>query len=402
MPSTARQLDVTPSAPFDTARLDRLMEDAGLDVVIATSKHNVQYLLGGHRAHFFDYMDAIGVSRYLPVFVYPKGAPDKATYIGHRLEAAQRENNPFWVTESQTNSSTSVDAMQKAIAYVRKLGIKPRGIGAELAFTPLDAGTALREAFPDAELKDGLFVLERLRARKSPEELRKLRIASDLVIQCMLAVIAAHGPGTTKRQLIEAMRREEVNRGLTFEYCLVAAGASHNRAASDQKWQPGDVLSLDSGGNYHGYIGDLARMAILGEPDAELEDLLGEIEEIQRTAFKVIRPGAMGKEIYAAGEARMNRSPVRDHMHFLAHGMGLVSHEAPRLTDRGPTPYSDEDAHRPLEPGMVISVETTLQHPRRGFIKLEDTVAVTDTGYEVYGDSARGWNRGGTAALPRA
>ena len=38
------------SAPFDTARLDRLMEEAGVDVLLATSKHNVQYLLGGHRA----------------------------------------------------------------------------------------------------------------------------------------------------------------------------------------------------------------------------------------------------------------------------------------------------------------------------------------------------------------
>ncbi len=46
---------------------------------------------------------------------------------------------------------------------------------------------------------------------------------------------------------------------------------------------------------------------------------------------------------------------------------------------------------------MVVSVETTLQHPKRGFIKLEDTVVVTDTGHEVYGDGARGWNRGGTA-----
>jgi len=36
-------------------------------------------------------------------------------------------------------------------------------------------------------------------------------------------------------------------------------------------------------------------------------------------------------------------------------------------------------------------------HPRRGFIKLEDTVVVTDDGYEVYGNRARGWNRGGTA-----
>ena len=46
---------------------------------------------------------------------------------------------------------------------------------------------------------------------------------------------------------------------------------------------------------------------------------------------------------------------------------------------------------------MVISVETTLQHPKRGFIKLEDTVAVTDTGFEIYGEGARGWNRAGTA-----
>jgi hypothetical protein len=63
--------------PFDHARLDRLMEAAGIDVAIATSKHNVQYLLGGHRANFFDYMDATGVTRYLPVFIYPKGAPKR-------------------------------------------------------------------------------------------------------------------------------------------------------------------------------------------------------------------------------------------------------------------------------------------------------------------------------------
>jgi hypothetical protein len=51
-------------APFDTTRLDRLMDEAGLDVLLATSKHNVQYLLGGHRAFFFESMDAMGLSRY--------------------------------------------------------------------------------------------------------------------------------------------------------------------------------------------------------------------------------------------------------------------------------------------------------------------------------------------------
>ncbi len=44
---------------------------------------------------------------------------------------------------------------------------------------------------------------------------------------------------------------------------------------------------------------------------------------------------------------------------------------------------------------MVISIETTMSHPRRGFIKLEDTVLVTDDGYEALGDTARGWNKAG-------
>jgi Xaa-Pro aminopeptidase len=59
--------------------------------------------------------------------------------------------------------------------------------------------------------------------------------------------------------------------------------------------------------------------------------------------------------------------------------------------------YPPSDAERPLEPGLVLSIETTLEHPRRGFIKLEDTAAVTESGCEIFGERARGWNRGGEA-----
>ncbi len=211
----------------------------------------------------------------------------------------------------------------------------------------------------------------------------------------MLAVIASHGAGATKAELAEALRREETSRGLVFDYCLIAAGSSLNRAPSDQRWEKGDPLSVDSGGNYHGYIGDLARMGIVGEPDAELEDMLAHVETVQQAAFKPIRAGVEGREIYAGADTVLRGWSLHNHVEFLAHGMGLISHEAPRLTNSGPVPYDDYDAGRPLEAGMVISVETTLQHPRRGFIKLEDTVAVTPTGFEIYGNRARGWNRAG-------
>ena len=386
------------AAPFDAARLDRLMEEAGIELLIATSKHNVQYLTGGHRAFFFEYMDAMGLSRYLPVFVYPKGKPDKAAFFGHRLEGFQTQNDPLWVAETQTNSSGSLDVIAKAAAHIRKTGVAAKHIGAEMSFLPVDSGAALRAAFPDSEMIDALFVLERLRSIKSADELAKLRIASEAVIDSMMAVIASHGPGATKRELTEALRREETNRGLTFEYCLITAGTSLNRAPSEQPWGEGDILSLDSGGNFHGYIGDLCRMAIHGEPDGELEDLLGEIETIQRASMKPIKAGVSGAEIYAAADPLVRKSKQHNHMHFLAHGMGLVSHEAPRLTASGPVPYDAYDATRPLESGMVVSVETTLAHPQRGFIKLEDTVVVTDKGFDIYGEGARGWNRGGTAA----
>jgi Xaa-Pro aminopeptidase len=394
-------LDVTERshlAPFDTARLDRLMDESGIDVLVATSKHNVQYLLGGHRAFFFESMDAMGLSRYLPVFIYAKGQPDEAGFFGHRMENFQNEVKPFWVAELNVKNSGSIDVMEKAVDYLRKLAPKAKHIGAELSFVPADSVSVLRKAFPDAEIKDALFVLERLRAIKTPEELEKLKIASDAVIDSMEAVFKNFGPGATKNELTEALRREETTRGLTFDYCLITAGPSLNRAPSDQRWEnKGDVLSLDSGGNYHGYIGDVCRMGVIGEPDAELVDLLAEVETIEQASMKPIRPGALGKEIYAAANVPLQKSKFHNHMEFLAHGMGLVSHEAPRLTNSGPVPYDAYDAERPLETGMVISVETTLKHPQRGFIKLEDTVIVTPTGFEVYGDRIRGWNRAGRA-----
>lgn len=393
MPAATSQL----SLPFDAKRLDALLDDAGIDVLLATSKHNVQYLLGGHRALFFDYMDAVGTSRYLPVLVYAKGQPEKSAYVMHGLETHQQQVTPVWAPEI-LRGATSVDAMEKAVAHVRKIGVKAKRIGVETPFLPLDASNALRAGLPDSEIVNALFPLERLRARKTPAELKILKEASEKVIDSMMAVIESHGPGATKQELADALRREEVNRGLTFEYCLIACGTSHNRAPSSQRWEKGEVMSIDSGGNYRGYIGDLARMAIQGEPDAELEDLLNEIEETQRAAFKAIRPGAIGGEIFVAANDRLKRSKIHNHTEFVAHGMGLVTHEAPRLTATGPVRYDAYDADKPLEVGMVVSVETTLQHPKRGFIKLEDTVVVTDEGHEIFGEGARGWNRGGTRA----
>ena len=382
--------------PFESDQLDRLMDDSGLDVLVVTSKHNVQYLLGGHRAHFFDYMDAIGISRYLPVLLYIKGRPERAAFFGHRLEKQQCELESLWPSCLRADSRGSTDAIELALAHLRPLGLDRARIGVEMPFIPADAFLVLREQAPKAAILDSVFVLERLRARKSAKELELVREASERVEASMLAVIAAHRPGGTKRDLAEALRREETARGLNFEYCLIAAGPNLNRTPSDQPWREGEVLSLDSGGNYRGYIGDLARMAILGEPDGELVKLLASVDTIQQAAMAAVKAGVIGSEIYRAAHAAVSASEHRQDLHFVAHGMGLITHEAPRLTDRATAGYPAHDAELPLEAGMIISIETTLPHRRRGFIKLEDTVAVTQDGSELYGGRARGWNIAGS------
>lgn len=393
---------VPPAAPlpFRVDELDALLEDAGIEVLVANSKHNVQYLLGGHRYHFFAHMDAIGLSRYLPLLVYERGRPDRAAYIANSGEAnaveTRRKEAGFWPGTVLPRASGTRGAMALAIEHLRRIGAGGKRLGIEAAFLPADAAFMLRDAFPTHPLADAQLPLERLRAVKTPGELALLRRASEAVVDAMLAVFAAHGPGTTKRALEAALHREEAARGLTFEYALIAAGASHVRTPSDEAWREGDVLSLDSGANLDGYIGDLCRMGMLGPPDAELMDLLGEVEEVQQAARRPIRAGAPGREIYDAAEPVVARSRHAGRVRFVAHGMGLISHEAPRLTATGPVPYPADDADRPLRAGMVLSVETTLLHPRRGFIKLEDTVAVTQTGCEGFGDGGRGWNRGGT------
>jgi Xaa-Pro aminopeptidase len=384
-----------PAIPFDTAHLDRLMEEAGHDVLVVTSKHNVQYLLGGYRFFFFDAMDAVGVSRYLPVLVYAKGKAEESAYIGNTMEAYERERGRFWMPKVETRSWGTQDAMALAVEEIRRLHPGVRSIGVEMGFLPADAFELLRASLPDAHIGEALFVLERLRAVKSAQELDLLRAASEKVVASMLAVIKAHRPGATRREIVEALRREEVERGLAFEYCLITTGKSHNRAPAEDRWGEGEILSLDSGGNYRGYIGDLCRMAIHGEPDQELVDCLGAVDAIQQAARKPIRAGARGGDIFPPAMALLDRSPHKAYTHFTAHGMGMIAHEAPRLTGKGFVPYPGYDEDRPLAAGMVISIETTMLHPRRGYIKLEDTVAVTETGCEGFGDDGRGWNRGG-------
>ena len=162
-------------------------------------------------------MDAVGVSRYLPALVYRKGKPEQAAYIGCGMESYERELGKFWPANLDLSEIGSKETMQHALDHIKKLG-GVRRVGVESAFLPADGEAVLRQGLSNCDIVDAVFPLERLRARKTPEEIEYLRESSERVVASMLATFAQCKPGMTKLEITETLRREEVNRGLVFDY----------------------------------------------------------------------------------------------------------------------------------------------------------------------------------------
>ena len=381
--------------PFDGAKLDALLDEAAIDLALVTSKHNVQYLLGGYRFFFFECRDAIGLDRYLPVVGYVSGQPETSFYVGAGNEAWQQEIQPLWVAHVSNTSWSAYDSAMTALRMIKQLFIRHETIAVEPAFLPTRALQVLRDALPESRFVDATTILEAVRAVKSTRELALIREASEGIVASMLAAFRQASISMTEQDLVERVRREETNRGLTFEYCLITSGKSLNRAPSLRRLQQGEIISLDSAGHLGGYIGDMARMGVLGTPTSQMYELLEEIASVQAAARMPIRQGEPGASIYTAALEQLEHCPNRERMTFLAHGVGLIPHEAPRLTSTGPIPYPADHRDQGLEAGMVLSIETHMLHPTVGFIKLEDTVVVTETGWEAFADDARNWNIAG-------
>ena len=374
--------------PFDTERLDALLEDAGIDAVVATSRHNVRYLLGSY-SHFHRNFDAMGADRHLPAVGLRRGAPGDAFAIGSPVDRHAHAVRPPWVPTMLDAAQSAQETADLVADGLRARGLANGTVAIEASFAPHRFVTALQEALPGVALVEATGVLESLRAVKRPDELALLREAAAGIVAAMAATVAAAGPGTTKHELVDRLRVEEEARGVAFDYCLITMGTDMNRAPSRQAWHPGDVLSLDSGGEREGYIGDLCRMAVLGELSAQAREVFEQVRAIQDAARVPVRAGCLGREVGEAADERRRASPHADSIDVVAHGMGLVAHEPPRLEPDAPPRRAATHHDRPLEAGMVLSIETTARVEGTGFVKLEDTVVVTEDGWEAYGDDHR-------------
>ena len=101
----------------------------------------------------------------------------------------------------------------------------------------------------------------------------------------------------------------------------------------------------------------------------------------QVTALDAVRPGPLGREIDAIAREIIDAAGHGDHFgHGLGHGVGLVTHEAPRLARTGETA---------LAAGHVVTVEPGVYLPGVGGVRIEDLVVVTESGRDVLSHTSK-------------
>ena len=368
--------------PFDSEKLDRLMEASELMLVLASTRHNVRYLSGGYYYHFHAVSARMGRSQYLSFVGIPRGRIADSFYVARPDERGQIESDGLWIPNIVEAVRGTVTAAEGVMKAMESIGVTSGRIGVELPFLPADAYLALRDRLPHVELVDATPVFDELRAIKSEEELDILREAYERVAESIHVTFKNARSGDTTRQIAKRVELEMAKREVSFLFALVCAGPGFLRAPSSTPWQSGHVLHIDAGGAQRDYVADICRMGAIGAPTKLANDLYEACIEVQAKVRSRIRAGVRCGDIVEEGERASGAYSFSSYARFVVHSVGMVSYEQPTFS-----PFSP----RLLEPGMVLSVETDFLHPEVGHVKIEDAVAVTAAGCEGLGDIGREW-----------
>ncbi|MBQ6538250.1 MAG: aminopeptidase P family protein [Eubacterium sp.] len=182
---------------------------------------------------------------------------------------------------------------------------------------------------------------------------------------------------STEKQIaakLEFYMKDEGAEGLSFETIAASGlnGAMPHAVPQDKLLEEGELLTLDFGCVYNGYCSDMTRTVAVGKVSDELQKIYNIVKKAQETALKKIHAGITGAEADKLARDVIEKAGYGDHFgHSLGHSVGLEIHESPGFSRKEKSV---------IESGMVISVEPGIYVEGVGGVRIEDLVAVTDTG----------------------
>ena len=224
--------------------------------------------------------------------------------------------------------------------------------------------------------------IQQLRLIKDEDEIVCLRNAAHLGYQGYEYVVSLLREGITEAELAFELEFFWKKRGasrLAFD-SIIAFGPNssmpHYRAGSTQLQRHMPVL-IDIGVVLSHYHSDMTRVVFFGTPSPLIQEIYTIVKEAKAQALAICRPGTLIGELDRTARAWIAAKGYQDYFtHSLGHGVGLDIHESPTVRETGF--YSTF----PLQAGMVLTIEPGIYLPEIGGIRLEDTVLITQTGYE--------------------
>ncbi|MFH1753172.1 MAG: Xaa-Pro peptidase family protein [Candidatus Omnitrophota bacterium] len=260
---------------------------------------------------------------------------------------------------------------------------KAKRVGFESDWLSYSRYSDLTKGLRNIDLIPKKGLVEDMRVLKEDEEIGLIKRSSNIAKRSFLyAKERVNSRSTGKRiaAIIDNRVRVCGGSGPAFETIVAQNPYSSQPHASPTKKPFGrdSAIVIDMGAVYDGYNSDLTRTLFLGRIAKKFKYIYNILIAAQRSAIEKIRPGVEASRLDNIARQYITQKGLGKYfLHGLGHGIGLEVHEGPRIS---------KGSKSLLKPGMVFTVEPGVYIKGWGGLRIEDIVAVTQSGYEVLTD----------------
>ena len=228
---------------------------------------------------------------------------------------------------------------------------------------------------------DASEMIPKLRRTKDSHEVKLIREAGKIARNALGNVLKLTHAGMSETEfdilLNGEIKRLGAEKGWAHDDFIVASGersAMCHAPATSRVFSEGEIVTVDYGAMYEGYMSDITRNFAIGHVSEKAQEINAVLLKAHHEAVKVLRPGVKGADVDAVARKVIADSGYGDKiLHGLGHGLGLEVHESPRLS------RTSKDI---LMAGDVVTVEPGIYIEGWGGLRIEDDYLITDDGCE--------------------
>ncbi len=354
------------------ARLTAAMHEHNLAALVLMPDANLHYLTGlkFHR----------GERLTLAIFPADGSTPCFAIPALDQTQAEARARLPMhyfpWLDADGPDA-----ALRAALDAAIDPALRGKPLGIEHRVMRVMELRALEQALPGVQTSDATRILANMRMVKDADELTAMAEAARIVEVALHETITKIRPGMTERQLSSICADAIAAAGGEGESFpnIIASGpnsANPHHINSDRAFQPGDLIIIDCGAIYQGYLSDITRTVALGDPGIEARRIYELVLAANIAGRAAVCPNITGERIdQAAREVITDGGYGERFIHRTGHGLGLEVHELPNIMS---------GSVDPLPAGVTFTIEPGIYVPGLGGVRIEDDVVVaTDGGHSL-------------------